>query len=126
MTQAVDVAFKACASLGRTAAEFRYRPNELNPRFEQLKFECRSSYEIVPIDSDTLAFYPHAAKGSYKMWVPISEIPAGTSGIAQVMQRPVDYCAKMNMTMKQTGGSFNGGSGLEVIFSCVPKQQEQR
>ena len=124
MTQAFDAAYKTCGSLGKTAAEYRYNPNELNPRYEQLKFECRSPYEIVPIDSDTLALYGDAVKGSYKMWVPTSEIPVGPS-IEPAMQRAKDYCAKMNMIIKQTGGGFDLGTGLDLIFSCVLKQQGQ-
>ena len=82
-------------------------------------------YEIVPIDGETLALYGDAVKGSYKMWVPTSEIPAGPASFEQVTQRPKDYCAKMNMTMKHTGGGFDLGTGLDFIFSCVPKQQGQ-
>jgi hypothetical protein len=28
--------------------------------------------------------------------------------------------AKIQMTMKQTGGFFDSGTGLDLIFSCVP------
>jgi len=107
----------------KALADYRSLPaDESNPRHEQLKFQCVSPYEIVPIDGETLALYGDAAKGSYKMWVPTSEIPAGPAGLTQVMQRPRDYCAKMNMTMKLTGGGFDLGGGLDAIFKCVPKQ----
>jgi hypothetical protein len=122
MTQAFAAATKTCASLGKTPDEYRY-PNQLNPRRFQLKFECRSPYEIIPVDSDTVALYGNTVKGSYKMWVPTSEIPAGTGGFERVIQRARDYCAKMNMTMKHTGGGFDLGTGLDFIFSCVPSRQ---
>jgi hypothetical protein len=124
-TQAIDAARETCARVGMTTvAEYRSTPaNESNPRHQQLKFECLAPYEIAPIDSETLALYGSAVKGSYKMWVPASEIGAGTAGFKRAMQRPTDYCAKMNMIMKQTGGGFDSGNGLDVIFSCVPKQE---
>jgi hypothetical protein len=126
LTQVSVAAAETCTKLGKQfTLTLRYTPKltTVNPRYQQLRFECLSPYEIVPIDSDTLAVYGNAVRGSFRMWVPTSEIPAGPGGFDQVMQPASDYCAKMNLTMKLTGGGFDLGTGLDVIFSCVPKQQ---
>jgi len=125
--QAIEAARATCQNAGMTTlADYVSRPaNVSNPRYEQLRFRCISPYEILPIDSETLSLYGDAVKGSYKMWVPTSEIPPGTASFEQATQRPKDYCAKMNLTMRHTGGFFDLGTGLDFIFSCVPKQQGQ-
>ncbi|HEV2442687.1 MAG TPA: hypothetical protein VGT07_09195 [Steroidobacteraceae bacterium] len=127
---------ETCAKLGKMATSIRFGGDPER----QLKFECVSPYEIIPIDSETLAVYGDVVKGSYKLWVPTSEIPKtdtctaciglthpppfGVPDLAvadqRAKQRATDYCAKMNRTMKQTGGGFDIGTGLDVIFSCVP------
>ncbi|HVO46670.1 MAG TPA: hypothetical protein VMT29_10070 [Steroidobacteraceae bacterium] len=33
-----------------------------------------------------------------------------------------DFCAKMNLTTKQTGDDFDLGTGFNTIFNCVPRQ----
>jgi hypothetical protein len=126
-TQASVAAVETCARLGKTfVLTLRRSSDEWNPRYVQVKFECLAPYEIVPMDSETLALYRGPAKGWYRMWVPTSELGPGTASSAQVMQRPRDYCAKMNLTMKQTGGDLTLGNGLQVIFTCLAKQQEQQ
>jgi hypothetical protein len=122
---------ETCAKLGKMATSISFGGNPET----QLKFECVSPYEIVPIDSYTLTLYGDPrVKGSYKIWVPSSEFHPLDGCVVCVPPHPPtveirveklasDYCAKMSMTMKQTGGSFNGGSGLQFIFSCVPSGQ---
>lgn len=75
-----------------------------------------SPYEVVAV-----------GKNSYRIWVPTSEFPSPDGPPPQqptveirVKKIASDYCAKSNMTMKQTGGDFDIGDGLNVIFSCVP------
>jgi hypothetical protein len=114
---------ETCAKLGRTMVPLPMPPpNSANPR-QQLKFECMSPFEIVPVDQH-----------SYRVWVPTStylELPANAEMLhppdeavadRYAKQRASVYCAQMNKTMNVTGGGFDMGTGLTVIFKCVSPQ----
>jgi hypothetical protein len=95
----------------------------------QFRFECVNSYEIVPAGGD-----------SYRIRVLTSDIPLKHSTIPasrdmtaqtvwapnvesvdkEAIQRATEYCAKMNQTMKITGGGYDTGPGLDIVFKCVP------
>lgn len=132
-SQLFDKAKETCAKLGRKATEMSFQIGTTveHPRYEQIKFECLSAYEIVPVGED-----------SYKIWVPTDEmprtpwtIPATSDTPAHVIQGPdfgpvaarvrqqaTDYCAKLNQTMVVTGGGFDMGTGFFSVFKCVPPQ----
>lgn len=119
---------ETCAKLGRlvTSPSIQTGTNVGYSRYEQIKFQCMSAYEVVPVD-----------KNSYKIWVPTSEIPVADTCATcvppqkmrvpdlpavypQAKQTASEYGAKMNRTMVQAGGGFDIGTGLNVIFGCVP------
>jgi hypothetical protein len=85
--------------------------------------------DIVPAGQDT-----------YKISVPTNTIPVTTATIpatkdipTQTMRIPdlgaaetrakqlaSEYCAKMNKSMVVTGGGFDMGPGVTLIFRCLP------
>ena len=134
-SQVFAEAKEACAKVGRliASASFPDLPSSstatyVPPRYERLKVQCAAPYEVAAVSKD-----------SYRIWVPTSEIPKSDPCPACVpslpfgfprlevaderaKQRATEYCAKTNMAMKQTSGDFDIGTGLNVIFICVSKQ----
>src|ERR1700739_1137984 len=116
---------ETCAKLGRTVTSLAI-PGEDNVsgvRYWHAKVECLSPYAIVSVEKD-----------SYKIWVPTSEIPSEDGCETCVLPHPPtvqirvkelasDYCTKVNRTMVPTGDDFDLGTGLNFIFSCVPRKQ---
>lgn len=82
---------------------------------------------------------------SYEIFVPTKDMSMVTVSISQAHevpgyavrgpnipateeraeQRAREYCAQMHKTMVVTGGGFDTGSGLTLIFSCASAQQER-
>jgi len=121
-------AYETCARLGRVMHLLGVPPEEVGIDWrKQFKFECRLAYEIIA-----------SGRGTYTMWVPTEMIvpspairtcPTCKSTVAQhpdlgpnPNQVARAYCAKTHMTMVSTGGGFDTGDGLTLIFKCVPPQ----
>jgi hypothetical protein len=117
---------ETCSKLGRLMVAAGTRVEDVRPN--QLRFECRLPYEIVPVD-----------QGSYRIWVPVSEIPVAKPGETSVpmpkvqvpgeptvedrfKQRASEYCAKMSKVTEITGGFLDLGYGMDLTFRCVPRQ----
>jgi hypothetical protein len=90
---------------------------------------CITPGDVLPAGNDT-----------YKISIPTSKIAVVTTCAACVtpqairdrdiaaaathaMQRAHQYCARKNRTAENAGGGFDAGSGLTLIFRCVPPQQ---
>lgn len=119
-------AYETCARLGRAVHPLGVPPEEVGIDWrKQFKFECRLAYEIVP-----------SGGGTYTMWVPTERLvlppairtcPTCKFTVAPHPDLGPDpnqvartYCAKTHMTMVSTGGGFDTGDGLTLIFKCVP------
>jgi hypothetical protein len=50
------------------------------------------------------------------------QVPDIAGAGTRAMERAHKYCAKMRKAMAVTGGGFDMGSGLRLIFRCVPSQ----
>jgi hypothetical protein len=96
---------------------------------DQFSFECVNSYEIGPAGGDGYRIRVLTLDIPLKHFaIPASkDIPAQTVWARNVepadkeaMQRATEYCARMNQTMKVTGGGFDMGPGLDIVFKCVP------
>jgi hypothetical protein len=125
-------AHETCAKLGRILRPLGVPPEEVGIDWgKQFKFECVLAYEIVP-----------SGRGTYTMWVPTEKIvppPAiRTCPTCKFLgarhpdlgpdpnQVARTFCAKIRKTMMVTGGGFDTGDGLTVIFKCVPLQPGAR
>jgi hypothetical protein len=126
--QAFAKAKETCAKLVKTLRPLGIPSKEvkISPG-KQFKFECIVAYEIVP-----------SGPGTYTMWVPTERIaPPPVIIVCPPCKVPVRkapdlgpdprqlaraYCAKTHKTMVITGGGFDTGDGLTLIFKCVPPQ----
>jgi hypothetical protein len=115
---------ETCAKVGRMLRP-GVPPEEVEiPPGKRYRFECILAYEIVP-----------SGRGTYTMWVPTEKIvppPAirtcPTCKFVVARHPPLGpdpnqmarrYCAKTQKTMMVTGGGFDTGDGLTMIFKCV-------
>ncbi len=52
------------------------------------------------------------------------EVPDVVSETDRAGRRASKFCAKMNQTLVITGGEFDLGPGLTLIFKCIPPQKK--
>jgi hypothetical protein len=122
---------EACAKVGRTVSSLAMpaADNFGNHLPWHAKVECFKPYEVVPLDKDLYKI----AVSTQQMPLTNFTIPATNdvpsrvvrvpdSGPAdkKVMQLATEYCGKMHKAMKVTDTGFDMGTGLYLIFSCVP------
>jgi hypothetical protein len=101
---------------------------------KQFKFECVIAYEIVPGGQDT--YQIHVPTGEMlgpservcpAPTCPFKNPPALLPDMGAASERTQQlaraYCAKMHATSVVTGGGFDMGPGLTVIFKCVQPQE---
>jgi hypothetical protein len=125
--QVRDKPTETCAKLGRQWIRLGMPPG--SPP-DEIRFECVNSYEIVPAGADTYTIRVLSQDMQLAdLTVPATkDMPATTARFPNVepadreaTQRGTEYCAKMGRAMKITGGGFDAGPGLEIIFKCVPQ-----
>jgi hypothetical protein len=97
---------------------------------DQFRFECINSYEIVPASQDTYKIRVFTPDIPVKhVTIPASkDKPADTEWVLneepadkEATQRATEYCRTMNRTLKITHRAFDTGSGLDIVFKCVPQ-----
>jgi hypothetical protein len=125
---------ETCKKLGRTVNLLPMpAPTDPDAHRWQLNFECYAPYEVLSVGDDSYKIQvPTEMMGRTPFTIPAANgIPARTIQVpddgpagARAEQLGRDYCAKMNKTMKITGGGFDMGPGFRVIFKCVTPQQE--
>jgi hypothetical protein len=97
---------------------------------DEIRFECVNSYEIVPAGANTyrirvlssdMPLTHFTIPGTKGMPGQPVRFPDSEPGDKESMRRATEFCAKMNQTVKVTGGGFDAGPGLDTVFKCVPR-----
>jgi hypothetical protein len=101
---------------------------------KQFKFECILAYEIVPSGQGTYTIHVPTEKmlapvdrvcppPRCPIKVPVTQLPNFGTASEKTEHLGRTYCAKTHKTMVVTGGEFDMGPGLTLIFKCAPPQQ---
>ncbi len=130
--QVFATANKTCAKLGRTMMPLAVPPEEAGIDFgKQFKFECILTYEIVPSGQGTYTIHVPSELApvdrvcpppTCPIKVPVTQLPDIGTASEQTEHLARTYCAKTHKTMVVTGGGFDMGPGLTLIFKCDPPQ----
>jgi hypothetical protein len=126
-----------CATLGRMMMPLGVPSEEAGiAPGKQFEFECILAYEIVP-----------SSQGTYTIHVPTDMMLAPAEKVCPPPTCPIKgptqlpdvgpasekaeklartYCAKANKTMVVTGGGFDTGPGLTLIFKCATRERPSR
>lgn len=78
---------------------------------------------MVPDGQDTckISIPTREIPATYDVPPPLRKAVDLRAADVRVKRRGEEYCATMNGTVNVTGGEFNMGSGLTVIFKCIAK-----